>query len=541
MGAPMQVEPVNLIDILEHAARIHSDGEVVSRLIEDSSIHRTTYGEILPRTKQLANALKNLGVDKGDRVATLAWNGYRHVESWFAIFGQGAVYHTLNPRLHPDQLIYIINHAEDRFLLTDLSFVPILEKIAKDLPTIEGYIIMTDRAHMPDTSLENVHCYEELLAAETAEFDWPRFPEDTPCGLCYTSGTTGNPKGVMYTHRSIYLHSLAVNSKDCIGLSPNSSALVVVPMFHANAWGMIQAAPMCGAKMILPGAGMDGKSIYELIDGEQANLSAAVPTVWTMLLDYMEKENKTIECMEEVIIGGSAAPRSMIDIFGRKYGVDVLHAWGMTEMNPLGTVNRQKAFMKKLSAEEQLDYKCKQGYPPFGVQMKIIDDDDNELPRDGVAFGRLMVKGPWVVETYYKFDEPAVDADGWFDTGDVATLDSHGMMEITDRAKDVIKSGGEWISSVILENEAVGHPGITIAAVIGIAHPKWEERPLLIVVPKDGAVLEKAEIIEFMSDKVAKWWLPDDVVFVEEIPLTASGKISKLNLRKQFVDYKFPD
>lgn len=540
MGAPMQVEPVNLIDILEHAACIHGDGEVVSRLIEDNSVHRTTYGEILPRTKQLANALKKLGVEKGDRVATLAWNGYRHVESWFAIFGQGAVYHTLNPRLHPDQLIYIINHAEDRFLLTDLSFVPILEKIAKDIPTIEGYIIMTDRAHMPETSLDNVYCYEELLAAEAAEFNWPRFPEDTPSGLCYTSGTTGNPKGVMYTHRSIYLHSLAVNSKDCIGLSPNSSALVVVPMFHANAWGMIQAAPMCGAKMILPGAGMDGKSIYELIDGEQANLSAAVPTVWTMLLDYMEKENKTIECMEEVIIGGSAAPRSMIDIFGRKYGVDVLHAWGMTEMNPLGTVNRPKAFMKDLNAEEQLDYKCKQGYPPFGVQMKIIDDNDNELPRDGVAFGRLMVKGPWVVETYYKFDEPAVDAEGWFDTGDVATLDQYGLMEITDRAKDVIKSGGEWISSVILENEAVGYPGITIAAVIGIAHPKWEERPLLIVVPKDGAVLEKDAIIAFLSDKVAKWWLPDDVVFVDEIPLTASGKISKLNLRKQFVDYKFP-
>lgn len=540
MGAPMQVEPVNLIDILEHAACIHGDGEVVSRLIEDSSVHRTTYGEILPRTKQLANALKKLGVEKGDRVATLAWNGYRHVESWFAIFGQGAVYHTLNPRLMVEQLIYIINHAEDRFLLTDLSFVPILEKISEHIPTIEGYIIMTDRAHMPDTSLDNVYCYEELLAAEKAEFDWPRFPEDTPSGLCYTSGTTGNPKGVMYTHRSIYLHSLAVNSKDCIGLSPDTSALVVVPMFHANAWGMIQAAPMCGAKLILPGAAMDGKSIYELIDGEQANMSAAVPTVWTMLLEYMEKENKTIECMKEVVIGGSAAPRSMIDIFDRKYGVDVLHAWGMTEMNPLGSVNRQKAFMKDLSVEEQLDFKCKQGYPPFGIQMKIVDDDDNELPRDGVAFGRLLVKGPWVVDSYYKIDEPAIDAQGWFDTGDVATLDPYGLMEITDRAKDVIKSGGEWISSVILENEAVGHPDITIAAVIGIAHPKWEERPLLVVVPKEGAELSKDEIIKFMTGKVAKWWLPDDVVFVDEIPLTASGKISKLNLRKQFVDYKFP-
>nr|WP_321394852.1 long-chain fatty acid--CoA ligase [Emcibacter sp.] len=540
----MQSAPINLIEILEHAAGYHGATEIVSRLAEDGSIHRETYSECLTRTEKLAAALERLGVKQGDRIATLAWNGFRHVESWFAISGMGAVCHTLNPRLFAEQLIYIINHAEDRMILADVTFVPLLEKLREHLPTVEHYIIMTDRAHMPDTSLPGALCYEDLLAAEDAGFDWPFLPEETPSSLCYTSGTTGHPKGVLYTHRSNLLHAACGNNMDGFGLGAASAILIIVPMFHANAWGLTFAAPMVGAKMILPGGGMDGASIHELIRTEGATCSAAVPTVWNGLLDYMDKSGQDLAGIENLIIGGSAAPRFMIELLDQKYGVEVNHAWGMTEMSPLGTVNRDLPFMKGLKErdyEAWLDMKCKQGRPPFGVKMKIVDDEDRDLPWDGKTFGRLLVKGPWIVESYYKQAERAVDADDWFDTGDVATIDAHGFMQITDRAKDVIKSGGEWISSVDMENIIMGHDAVALAAVIGMAHPKWEERPLLIVQLKEGGEATKAELLAFLEGKVAKWWIPDDVQFVDQVPLTATGKISKLNLRQQFEGYKFPE
>nr|WP_219845912.1 long-chain-fatty-acid--CoA ligase [Emcibacter nanhaiensis] len=542
--ASMQSAPINLVEILIHAATYHGEAEIVSRLAEDGSIHRENYGQCLARTEKLAAALARLGVREGDRIATLAWNGYRHIESWFAISGKGAICHTLNPRLFAEQLIYIINHAEDRMILTDVTFVPLLEKLQEHLPTVEKYIVMTDRAHMPDTSLHGALCYEDLLAAEDRGYQWPSFPEETPSSLCYTSGTTGNPKGVLYTHRSNLLHAACGNSPDGFGQAAESAILIIVPMFHANAWGLTFAAPMVGAKMILPGAGMDGASIHELIRAEGATCSAAVPTIWNGLLDYLDKSGQDLATIKSLIVGGSAAPRYMIQLLDQKYGVEVNHAWGMTEMSPLGTVNRDLPFMKGLKDrdyEAWLDLKCKQGRPPFGVKMKIVDDDDNELPWDGTTFGRLLVKGPWIVESYYKQAEKAVDADGWFDTGDVATIDAHGFMQITDRAKDVIKSGGEWISSVDLENIVMGHDAVALAAVIGMSHPKWEERPLLVVQLKQGAEASREELLGYLEGKVAKWWIPDDVQFVEDIPLTATGKISKLGLRETFKDYKFPE
>ena len=536
----MQDRPLLISSLIDFAAQYHGDVEIVSRSVE-GPIHRYTYVDANHRAKQLAQALKALGMELGDRVGTLAWNGYRHLECYYGVSGIGAVLHTINPRLFPEQIVYIANHAEDRVLLTELTFVPLLETIADQLTSVEAIVIMTDRAHMPETSLPNVHCYEDLLAAQDGALEWPTFDERTASSLCYTSGTTGNPKGVLYSHRSTLLHSFACCSQDVLGLSSQDSILPVVPMFHANSWGIAYAAPMCGAKLVLPGMGMDGASIYELLETEKVTLSAGVPTVWLMLLQYLEQNDKKLPHMTRTVIGGSAAPASMIETFETEYDVTVIHAWGMTEMSPLGTTGNMKAKMADADYSEKLAYKSKQGRAVYGVDMKITDDDGVELARDGVAFGHLMVRGPWITNGYFKGDGGEVLDDGdWFDTGDVATLDPEGFMQITDRSKDVIKSGGEWISSIDLENIAVGHPDVAEAAVIGVAHPKWDERPLLIIIRNEGSTVEGPEILKFMEGKIASWWMPDDVTFVDEIPHTATGKIQKLVLREQFAGYKLP-
>ena len=536
----MQDRPLLISSLIDFAAQYHGGVEIVSRTVE-GPIHRYSYADANLRAKQLAQALGGLGITLGDRVATLAWNGYRHLECYYGVSGIGAVLHTINPRLFPEQIVYIANHAEDRVLFTELTFVPLLEGIVDQLESVEAIVIMTDRANMPETSLPNVHCYEELLAAQDGAFAWPSFDEKTASSLCYTSGTTGNPKGVLYSHRSTVLHSLASCSKDVLGLSSQDSVLPVVPMFHANSWGIAYSAPMSGAKLVLPGMGMDGASIYELLEQEKVTLSAGVPTVWLMLLQYLQQNDKQLPHMTRTVIGGSAAPASMIETFEHDYDVVVIHAWGMTEMSPLGTTGNLKAGMADWDYADKLAVKSKQGRAVYGVDMKITDDDGNELPRDGVPFGHLMVRGPWITNGYFKADGGEVlDAGDWFDTGDVATLDPEGYMQITDRSKDVIKSGGEWISSIDLENIAVGHPDVAEAAVIGVAHPKWDERPLLIIVRNEGSSVEGPEILDFMKGKIATWWMPDDVTFVDEIPHTATGKIQKLILREQFAGYKLP-
>ncbi len=540
MKGLMQDWPLRVSSILEHAARFHGDREIVSRSVE-GPIVRTTYGKMAVRARKVAQALRRLGVNEGDVVATMAWNTGRHMEAWYGIMGLGAVCHTLNPRLFAEQLVYIVNHAEDKYILLDLTFVPIVEAIEAECPNVKGYIIMTDAAHMPQTKLKNALCYETLIEAEDGKFDWVEVDENAACGLCYTSGTTGHPKGVLYSHRSNVLHALISATADAMGLGSTDCVMPVVPMFHANAWGITFSAPMVGAKIVMPGQKMDGDSICELLTTEDVTFTAAVPTVWLMLLQYLEKTGKTIPHLKRVVIGGSAAPRSMIDTFERNYGVDVRHAWGMTELSPLGTLGSFKAGMETLSYDEKLDIKVKQGRPPFGVEMKITDDNGKELPWDGKAFGHLLVRGPAIAGAYLKGEGGQIlDEGGWFDTGDVATLDPLGFMQITDRAKDVIKSGGEWISSIDLENLAVGHPKVAEAAVIGVVHPKWDERPLLIVVLKDGETATKEEILHYMDGKIAKWWMPDDVAFVKEIPHTATGKIQKLALREMFKGYKLP-
>ena len=540
MKGLMQDWPLRVTTIIDHAARFHGDREIVTRSVE-GPITRTTYKEIHLRARKVAQALTKLGVKEGDVVATMAWNTARHLEAWYGIMGMGAVCHTLNPRLFAEQLVYIVNHAEDKIIFLDLTFVPILEGIADQLPKVKAYVIMTDKAHMPATKLKNALCFEEIVEAEDGNFKWAEVDENAACGLCYTSGTTGNPKGVLYSHRSNVLHSMAANMGDALGMKSTDAILPVVPMFHANAWGIAFAAPAVGAKIVMPGANMDGASIYELLDTEKVSVTAAVPTVWLMLLQYLEKSGAQLPALNRVVIGGSAAPRSMIEVFEKNYDVKVFHAWGMTEMSPMGTLGALKAGMEDLPLEKQIDVKVKQGRAIYTVEMKITDDDGNELPSDGKAFGHLMVRGPAIAGAYLKGEGGNIlDKDGWFDTGDVATIDPQGYMQITDRAKDVIKSGGEWISSIEIENLAVGHPKVTEAAVIGIVHPKWDERPLLIVIPKEGEKPTKEEILRYMDGKIAKWWMPDDVVFVTEIPHTATGKIQKLALREQFKDYKLP-
>ncbi|WP_114390186.1 3-(methylthio)propionyl-CoA ligase [Notoacmeibacter marinus] len=536
----MQDWPLTCDKIIDHAARQFADREIVSRSVE-GPIVRTTYGAIHERARKVAQKLLADGMANGDRIGTLAWNTSRHLEVWYGAMGMGGVYHTLNPRLFPDQIAWIVNHAEDQALFVDLTFVPIVEKIADQLKTVKKIIVLTDSDHMPDSAIDLI-CYEDWIAEADGDFAWVDIDENAAAGMCYTSGTTGDPKGVLYSHRSNVIHAMMAAMPDAMALSSNSVILPVVPMFHANAWGIGQAGPMTGAKLVMPGAKMDGESIYELLDTEKVTFSAAVPTVWLMLLQYLDETGKKLRHLTNVVIGGSACPPSMIEKFRDLYDVDVIHAWGMTEMSPLGSLGPLKPKFRGLSPDEQLAIKQKQGFAPFGVEMKITGDDNEEKPWDGKTFGRLKVRGPAVAKGYYggagaeQFDE-----DGWFDTGDVAHIDPDGYMQITDRSKDVIKSGGEWISTIDLENLAVAHPAVAEAAVIGVSHPKWDERPLLVIVRKSGQSVERDDILSFMEGKIAKWWMPNDVVFVDEIPHTATGKIQKMTLRDQFSDYSFSD
>jgi acyl-CoA synthetase (AMP-forming)/AMP-acid ligase II len=536
----MQDWPLLLHRVIDHAAIQHGGREVVTRSIE-GPMHRTNYSDIRRRAKRVAKRLEKDGIKLGDRVGTLAWNTWRHLEAWYGITGIGAVYHTVNPRLFPDQIAWIVNHAADRVMMTDLTFVPILEGLADKLPSIERYVILTDAAHMPPTKLKNAVAYEDWISEVDEDFKWAEFDENTAAGLCYTSGTTGDPKGVLYSHRSNVLHSLALSGIDALALSSSGSILPVVPMFHANSWSLAFSVPMAGSKMVMPGAKLDGASIYELLEKEQVTLTAAVPTVWLMLLQHMQANNLKLPYLKRVMIGGSACPRAMIETFEKDYGVEVFHAWGMTEMSPVGTLGSMKYKVASLEGDPLFDLKAKQGFGFFTVDMKITDDENKPLPWDGKTFGRLKVRGPAVARRYFKLeDQEILDEEGYFDTGDVATIDPDGYMQITDRAKDVIKSGGEWISSIDLENLAVGHPDVAEAAVIGVHHPKWDERPLLVIVKKEGREPQPNEILKFMDGKIAKWWMPDDVQFVGEIPHTATGKINKLKLREAFREYRLP-
>ena len=539
MKGLMQDWPLRQNTILDHARIHHGQAEIVSRLVE-GEIHRTTYAEVHERTRRLCQALIRLGVKPGDVIGTMAWNTHRHFESWYGISGVGAVYHTLNPRLFADQLSYIINHAEDQWILLDTTFNEILENLQDKLPNVKGYIFLTDAAHMPETKLNNALCYEELIQAEDGDFDWVKGDENDAVGICYTSGTTGNPKGVVYSHRSNVLHTMIMVAPDAGNMSVRDVIMPVVPMFHANAWGITYAAPSVGAKLVMPGRDLDGASICELLNGEQVTMSAAVPTVWLMLLQYLEQSGEKLPHLDRVLIGGSAVPRSMMEAFDKNYQVSVHHLWGMTEMSPLGTVGRLRPHMDDLPYEAQLDIRLKQGRVPYMVEMKITDDAGKDLDWDGKLSGHLMVRGPAVVGTYLKGEGGEVlDEEGWFDTGDIATIDPDGYMQITDRDKDVIKSGGEWISSIELENIAVGHPEVMEAAAIGLPHPKWDERPLLVIVRDEGSSVSKNDILGYMEGKIAKWWMPNDIAFVDEIPHTATGKIHKLALRKQFENHQF--
>lgn len=539
MRGLMMDKPLLISSLLDYAAKYHGATEIVSRTIE-GPIHRYTYADAEVRAKKLAKALQAFGVQAGDRVATLAWNGYRHYELYYGVSGMGAVCHMINPRLFPGQVSYIMNHAEDTLVFADLTFLELLEEIAPDTDTVKGFVIMTDAANMPETALPNVHCYETLLAAQDDDYDWPQFDENTASSMCYSSGTTGNPKGVLYSHRSTVLHAWAAATPDMLGIAARDTVLPVVPMFHVNAWGLPYTATMVGAKLVLPGMRMDGESIHELITDEGVTFSAGVPTVWLGLLDYLEKSGNKVPSFERCVIGGSATPRAMIVEMGEKYDVNVIHAWGMTEMSPLGTANWPKHGMESETADEEIDRRVKQGRPCYGVDMKIVNDANERLPEDGEAFGELKARGFWVCSEYYRSEGESHDSDGWFATGDVSTIDTDGYMQITDRSKDVIKSGGEWISSIELENIAVGHPGVFEAAVVGVAHPKWDERPLLVIVRNEDSTVTREELLAYYEDKVARWWIPDDVTFVDELPHTATGKLLKMNLRDRFQDYKLP-
>jgi fatty-acyl-CoA synthase len=535
----MQDWPLLIHRVIDYAATQHAKREVVSRSVE-GPIHRTDYASIRLRSLKLAQRLERDGIRFGDRVATLAWNTWRHLESWYGITGIGAIYHTVNPRLFEDQIVFIINHAADRILLLDLTFVPLVEKLASRLPTIERFVILTDAAQMPQTSLKNAVAYEDYINEADGDFRWASFDENTAAGMCYTSGTTGDPKGVLYSHRSNLLHAMMAVAPDYFCLSAMDRVMPVVPLFHANSWSLAFSAPMVGASLVMPGPKLDGASVHSLLEDEAVTMSAAVPTVWLGLLQFMQTSGKKLSTLKHVGIGGSACPRIITESFETQYGVRVTHAWGMTELSPLGSFCAIKPETAALAGQALYDLKQKQGYAPFTVEMKIADDSGRSLPRDGKTFGRLMVKGPSVSKGYYGIDAAILDEEGFFDTGDVATIDENGYMLITDRSKDVIKSGGEWISSIELENLAVGHPDVAEAAVIGIAHPKWDERPLLVIIRKPDRTPTKDEILAFMSGKIAKWWMPDDVVFVDTIPHTATGKILKTALREQFRDYRLP-
>ena len=542
MQGLMMDTPLLISAVIDYAAAVHGDARLISRTVE-GTIHRYTYRDSYRRIQQLAHALHGLGINQSDRIATLAWNGYRHFELYYGISGIGAVCHTINPRLFTEQIVYIINHAEDRYICVDLSFVPLLEQIAERLPRVEGYIILTDRDHMPATTLPNVLCYEELLDGQPDHYDWPSFDERTACSLCYTSGTTGNPKGVLYSHRSSLLHSLTLLTTGDRSLGPDTVMLPVVPLFHVNAWGLPYALPMVGGSFIFPGPKLDGASLYEMIEQEGVTHAWGVPTVWLGLLQEVKQRQARFSTLRSMIIGGSAAPRALIETLENDYGMDVIHGWGMTEMSPVGSTSILSPAMRRLPKKEQHDIKVKQGRALFGVELKIVDASGQRLPHDGKAFGELLVRGPTITSGYYndpQANENAFDAEGWFRTGDVSTIDEHGFLQIVDRTKDVIKSGGEWISSIDLENAAMGHPGVAEAAVIGVPHPKWGERPLLVVMRTSPQAVNAEQLHAYLSDKVARWWLPDAIEFVEELPHTATGKLLKTELRKRYKNYQLP-
>ncbi|MFT5677167.1 MAG: acyl-CoA synthetase (AMP-forming)/AMP-acid ligase II [Paraglaciecola sp.] len=546
MQALMMKSQLMISSILRHADKNFPNTEIVS-VTADNPRHRHTYRDFANRSRQLANALQRLGAKFGDRIGTMAWNDYRHLELYYAVSGSGMVCHTINPKLFPEQVTYIINHAEDRFIFVDLLVMPLIEALQSHLGKVEKFIVLTDKAHMPETSLPNVMCYEELIASESTEFEWPEFDEYTASSMCYTSGTTGNPKGVVYSHRSCVLLALAGALPDASSCSSTDVVLPVVPMFHVNAWGVPYACIMMGSKLVFPGPKMgDGATLQSLIETEKVTSSSGVPTIWLGLLDYLDKTGKKIPSIKRLGVGGAACPRVIIERFKKDYGIMVHQGWGMTETSPLGTVFSLLAGMEDLSEEEVTDLQLLQGHGVFGIEMCIVDENNNHLPWDGVAFGALKVRGAWVASGYYGMSqEPGtegcpVDEQGWFDTGDVATINPQGFMKITDRTKDVIKSGGEWVSSIDIENAAVSHDAIAEAAAIGRYHPRWTERPLLVAVLQPGASATAAEILSFLKDKLHKWSLPDDVVFVDELPHTATGKLNKLALRKSLEDYQFP-
>ena len=537
MNGQMMQQPLLISSLLQHAERHHGGQQVVSRRVE-GDIHRCTYADLAVRSRRLARALADMGVRMGARVGTIAWNGYRHLELYYAVSGSGAVLHTLNPRLHPDQLAWIANHAEDEVLCFDKTFLPLVEAVADRLQSVRAFVLMSDREHMPAaTPIAGLLCYEDLIAAQANDhFEWPALDEHTASSLCYTSGTTGHPKGVLYSHRSTVLHTLASSLPDALNLSARDVILPVVPMFHVNAWGLPYSACMVGAKLVFPGPGLDGKSLHELFESEGVTVSAGVPTVWQGLLAHVQAHQLRFSTMRRTIIGGSACPPAMMNTFEDTYGVQVIHAWGMTELSPIGTVGILKGHQAKLPVEQRRAIQAKQGRGVFGIDMKIVGEDGAELPWDGKVSGELLVRGHWVVDRYLKGEHSPL-VNGWFPTGDVATIDADGFMNITDRAKDVIKSGGEWIGSIDIENIAMSHPAVAMAACIAARHPKWDERPLLVVTTKPGAEVSRAELLMFFDSKIAKWWTPDDVVFVDAIPLGATGKMLKHKLREQFQDH----
>ena len=540
MQGQMQERPLLISQLIDFAERFHGDGEIVSRRVE-GDIHRYTYADAALRSRQVANALDRLNVLIGERVGTLAWNGYRHFELYYGVSGSGRVLHTINPRLHPEQVAWIINHAEDEVVCFDLTFAPILKAIHTHCPKVRQWVALCDADALPsDTGIPNLISYESWIAGEATTYAWPELDESVAACLCYTSGTTGNPKGVLYSHRSSVLHAYAAAMPDVMCLSAKDSVLPVVPMFHVNAWGIPYTAAATGCKLVFPGPALDGKSIYELLEAEKVTFAAGVPTVWQMLLGHLQQNNLRFSTLQRTVIGGSACPPAMIRMFKDTYGVTVLHAWGMTEMSPLGTLCTLKNKHLSLPADEQLKILCTQGRPVFGVSMKIVDDEGRELPHDGKAQGELLVSGPWIVRSYFKGEGGDPLIDGWFPTGDVATIDADGYLHITDRSKDVIKSGGEWISSIDVENIAMAHPAIAMAACIGMRHPKWDERPIVVVVKKPGADLAREELLKFYEGRIAKWQIPDDVVFVDAIPLGATGKMQKVKLREELAGYTLP-
>ena len=543
MLGEMQDFPLRVTAIIDHAAKYHADRAVRGRTAEGGWAE-SNWGEVARRARMLASKLVQLGLEKGDCIGVMAWNTVRHMEVWYGVAGAGMVNHTLNPRLFQEQLEYIIGHAPDKAIMIDADLVKVLEGLAAagKLPSVQHYIVLTDREHMPETTLPNAICYEEWVADGDPEFDWVEVAETDPSGLCYTSGTTGNPKGVMYSNRSNVLHALFSLAPDCVGLHSREVVTPIVPLFHANGWGIAYTAPMVGAEMIMPGRDMTPAGIYEVLS-KGVTFTAAVPTIWLGLLPYMKQNDLKLETLERVVIGGSSCPRAVIEAFQNEYGVQVIHAWGMTEMSPLGTVCTLKPEVMARDEKGRVDAQCTVGHPPFGVDLKITDDDGNELPWDAEAQGRLLVRGPGVVKRYHNFDDLAVDGDDWFDTGDVATVDPHAYVRITDRSKDVIKSGGEWISSIELENAAVAHPQVAEAAAIGVPHAKWGERPIICVVGLDGAKPPKEEVLAEVEKHFAKWQIPDDVVYLDSLPHTATGKISKLELRKILngMNYKHPE